>query len=115
MDRGSRWFLMQSSSLTQKSRNRRSRRPWSARRPLKQIPKDTRSRGAHMTRKAKSTDALHYVHEKYVGNSPERRRKLEEAVFFAVLAQQIYALRTAAGLSQKQLAERVDTTASVIS
>lgn len=68
-----------------------------------------------MTRKAKNSDALQYIHERYIGDDAERREKFDEALFFAVLAQQIYALRNAAGLTQKQLADKIDTTPSVIS
>ena len=58
-----------------------------------------------MSKKARNTDALRYIHERHIESSPGRRKQFEEAFFFAVLAQQIYALRTAAGLSQKQLAD----------
>lgn len=46
---------------------------------------------------------------------PTRLRALAEAKLNADIAQEIYALRTKAGLTQKQLAELVGTTDSAVS
>ena len=58
--------------------------------------------------------ALQYAYDRYVGEDPERHESLEDEILNAGVAAQVYELRTAAGLSQRQLAERVGTTASVI-
>ena len=62
-----------------------------------------------------TTDAVEILHRRYYEGRPERMAGLEEARLNAAIARDIYALRTKAGLTQKQLAELVGTTASVIS
>jgi transcriptional regulator with XRE-family HTH domain len=57
---------------------------------------------------------LGYLYDRYIGDDPERIASYEEALSNAELAVAIYELRTEAGLSQRALAERVGTTASVI-
>lgn len=52
--------------------------------------------------------------DRHIGDDPERIASYERARANAEVAQAIYDLRTAAGLSQRALAERVGTTASVI-
>jgi ribosome-binding protein aMBF1 (putative translation factor) len=51
----------------------------------------------------------------YIGDDPERLASLEEERLHAKVARQIYDLRIAAGPIQSQLAEKVNTTQSVIS
>lgn len=63
--------------------------------------------------KAKSA-ALQYVHDRYIGDDPERLASLEEERANLDIACLIYELRTQAGLSQGELARRIGTTASVI-
>jgi transcriptional regulator with XRE-family HTH domain len=58
---------------------------------------------------------LDYLHERYVGDDPERVAAFERASANAHVAQLIYDLRTAAGLTQAELARRVKTARSVIS
>ncbi len=68
-----------------------------------------------MARKKKRvTDAVENLHRRYYEGRPERLKALEEARAEDEVARQIYALRTKAGLTQRQLAKRVGTTASVI-
>ena len=71
-----------------------------------------------MTRKKRGrqfrSKALQYAYERYVGEDSKRRDSFEHELLNARIASQIYELRTEAGLSQRQLAERVGTTASVI-
>lgn len=50
-----------------------------------------------------------------IGDDPELRELCEEATINAHVAQLIYDARTEAGLSQKELAEMINTTQSVIS
>jgi DNA-binding XRE family transcriptional regulator len=57
---------------------------------------------------------LRALHKRYVGGDPERVASFERAVADSKIAQSIYDLRTKAGLSQRELAARVGTTASVI-
>jgi len=69
-----------------------------------------------MKRKAcrTTTDALKIVHHWFYEGRPERAAGLEEAIVNDEIARKIYDLRTAAGLTQRQLAKLVGTTASVI-
>jgi ribosome-binding protein aMBF1 (putative translation factor) len=57
---------------------------------------------------------LRALHERYVGDDPERIASLERAIADANIATSVYQLRTEAGLSQRELAALVGTTASVI-
>lgn len=55
------------------------------------------------------------LRRRYVGGDAERAASVERERVNAEVAQMIYDRRTAAGLTQKQLAERVGTRQSVIS
>src|SRR5205809_769459 len=68
-----------------------------------------------MPRKRKpTTDAVEIMHRRYFEGKPEMLAALEEARANDEVARKIYELRTKAGLSQRQLAKLVGTTASVI-
>jgi DNA-binding XRE family transcriptional regulator len=68
-----------------------------------------------MPRKRKpTTDAVEILHRRYFEGKPDMLAALEEARANDEVARKIYALRTKAGLSQRQLAKLVGTTASVI-
>lgn len=69
--------------------------------------------GRKKARKFRSR-ALQYAYDRYVGDDPERIESFEDEVLNARIARQIYDLRTKAGLTQQELADRVGTTASVI-
>jgi len=58
--------------------------------------------------------ALRALHDRHIGDDPERIASFERAVADANIAMDIYELRTSAGLSQREIAARVGTTASVI-
>jgi len=58
--------------------------------------------------------ALQFAYDRYVGHDPELAAAFEEELAAADIANKIYKLRTKAGLSQRQLAAKVGTTASVI-
>lgn len=60
-------------------------------------------------------DAVKILHHLYIKDDLERLASLEAEDLKSKIAQQVYELREAAGLSQKQLAEKVGTTAKVIS
>ncbi len=59
--------------------------------------------------------ALQALHDRYIGNDPERIASFERAMDDANISMSLHALRTEEGLSQRELAARVGTTASVIS
>ncbi|HLN27138.1 MAG TPA: XRE family transcriptional regulator [Gemmataceae bacterium] len=68
-----------------------------------------------MTKKRKPTsDAVEIMHRRYYEGRPDRIAALEEARANDEVARKIYELRTKTGLSQRQLAKLVGTTASVI-
>ena len=64
--------------------------------------------------KRKTTDAVEILHRRYVEGNPEMEALLEEERTHAEVAARIYEVRKEAGLSQRELAKRVGTTASVI-
>ncbi len=68
-----------------------------------------------MNNPRKTSNAVRILHRRYVGQDAERRASLERERVNAEVARTIYELREQAGLSQKELADRVDTTQSVIS
>jgi DNA-binding XRE family transcriptional regulator len=61
-----------------------------------------------------TTDALEILHKRYYKGRPERVAALEKARADDHVARKIVALRAEAGLTQRQLARLVGTTASVI-
>jgi predicted XRE-type DNA-binding protein len=65
-------------------------------------------------KKAPTSDAAEILHRRYFEGKPGMLALLEEERSKADIAQQIYDLRTQAGLTQRQLATRVGTTASAI-
>ncbi|HOE11547.1 MAG TPA: helix-turn-helix transcriptional regulator [bacterium] len=69
-----------------------------------------------MSRKRKpTTDAVEILHRRYYEGNSERIADLEQTRTDAEVAHSIHALRTQAGLTQKELAALVGTTPSVIS
>jgi DNA-binding XRE family transcriptional regulator len=65
-------------------------------------------------RRKPTTDAVEILHRRYYEGRPERLAALEEERANAEIARKIYALRTKAGLTQRQLAKLVGTSASAI-
>jgi DNA-binding XRE family transcriptional regulator len=65
-------------------------------------------------RRKPTTDAVEIVHRRFYEGKPKRLAELEEARADDEVARQIYELRTEAGLTQRELAKLVGTTASVI-
>jgi ribosome-binding protein aMBF1 (putative translation factor) len=61
-----------------------------------------------------TADAVAILHRRYYEGKPERLADLEKARANDQVARKIVDLRTQAGLSQRQLARLVGTTASVI-
>ena len=69
-----------------------------------------------MAKKKKSTtDAVKILHKRYIKGDKKRLASLQKEREKMNIAEQIYVLRTQADLSQKQLADLVGTTQSVIS
>jgi len=62
-----------------------------------------------------TSNAVRILHRRYVGEDVQRKASLEQERVNAEVARTIYELREQAGLSQKELADRVNTTQSVIS
>lgn len=62
----------------------------------------------------KKRDALDQLTDKFVGGDLKRQAMLDEEIVNVEAAQLVYDLRTKAGLSQRELAKKVGTTASVI-
>ena len=65
-------------------------------------------------KKKSTTDAVEILHRRYFEGKPERLALLEEERANAEVARKIYELRKGAGLTQRELAKLVGTTASVI-
>jgi len=66
------------------------------------------------TKKRATTDAVQILYRRYYQGRPERVRELEEARADDSVARKLTALRLQAGLTQRQLAKLVGTTASAI-
>ncbi len=64
--------------------------------------------------KRTTTDAVEILHHLYIKDDLERLASLEAEELKSQIAQQVYDFREVAGLTQKQLAEEVGTTAKVI-
>ena len=61
------------------------------------------------------SNATEILHKRYIKDDPERRASIERDRINVEVAQMIYDIRTEAELTQKELAESVGTTQSVIS
>ena len=68
-----------------------------------------------MAKKEKTGDAARIVRNRYVKDDPQRKASVEAERVNAQVGRMIYDLRNNAGLTQKELAELVGTTQSVIS
>ena len=60
-------------------------------------------------------DAIGILHRRYIGDDAERKASLQTERVNAEVARMVYELRQDAGLTQKELAELIGTTQSVIS
>lgn len=68
-----------------------------------------------MRKERKKADAVSILHRRYIGGDAERRASLQEERVNGEVARMIYDLRNEAGIKQKELAELIGTTQSVIS
>src|ERR1035441_4503275 len=97
------------------SRRGKSIAPWSTRRGLRRIRPGTLTRRLDMTKRTKPViDAVEILHRRFFAGKAARLKNLEEARANEEVARKIHELRTAAGLTQTQLARLIGTTASVI-
>ena len=67
-----------------------------------------------MTQKNQTSDALDIIQRRLYDNQPNRMADLQDAIVNDDVARKIRELREKKGLSQRQLAELIDTQASVI-
>jgi transcriptional regulator with XRE-family HTH domain len=68
-----------------------------------------------MKRERHKTNAVEILHRRYVGDDAKRKASLQAERVNAEVARTIYELRKEAGMKQKELAELIGTTQSVIS
>jgi len=68
-----------------------------------------------MKKEKRRVDAVSILHRRYIGDDAERKSSLQEERVNGEVARMIYELRNEAGLKQKELAELIGTTQSVIS
>lgn len=66
------------------------------------------------TKKPRTTDAIKILHNRYYEGKPDRLAALDNARVNDNIARKIASIRMEAGLTQRQLAKLVGTTASVI-
>lgn len=66
------------------------------------------------TKRKPTTEAVDILHRRYYAGKPHRLAELEKARAEDHVARKLTALRIANGLSQRQLAKLIGTTASVI-
>ena len=60
------------------------------------------------------SSTVQYLYDRYIGDDPKRIEEYEQEVLNAEIARKTYDLRTKARLSQRELAKKVGTFASVI-
>ncbi len=67
-----------------------------------------------MVQKRFQSKASAFLYNRYIAGHPKCEEEYEEEVINAEIARKIYELRTKAGLTRQQLAERVGTSKSAI-
>lgn len=65
-------------------------------------------------KKKLTTDAVEILYRRIIGENADMKALLAEAESEMDIAEQIYNLRTEAGLSQQELADKIGTSASVV-
>ena len=83
-------------------------------RAISSVTPFSRRRLSRPRRKTFRSGAVQFLYDRYVGNDPRQIEAYEQEVVNADLARKIFELRTQAGLSQRELAARVGTSASAI-
>jgi ribosome-binding protein aMBF1 (putative translation factor) len=82
-------------------------------RPISSGTLSSRSRKPRNSSKSESS-AVQFLYDRYIGKDPERVKAYHHEILNAAIARQIFELRTKSGLSQRELAARVGTSASAI-
>src|SRR5438552_13628606 len=67
-----------------------------------------------MTQKKFHSKASQFLYKRYIAGDPTREEEYEKEVINAEIARKIFDLRTNAGLTQQELADRVGTSKSAI-
>jgi DNA-binding XRE family transcriptional regulator len=67
-----------------------------------------------MPQKTFHSRASQFLYNRYIAGDPKREAEYDKEVINAEIARKIYRLRTRAGLTQKELADRVGTSKSAI-
>jgi predicted transcriptional regulator len=67
-----------------------------------------------MAQKKFHSGASKFLYNRYIAGDPKREEEYDEEVINAEIARKIYELRTQAGLTQQELADRVGTSKSAI-
>lgn len=81
--------------------------------PISNGALSSRSRKRRNSSKPESR-AVQFLYDRYVGKDPKRIKAYNHEILNAAIARQIFELRTKSGLSQRELAARVGTSASAI-
>ena len=90
--------------------------PLNEKRKSKQTLRVTPTKGSQGPKKPKFDSAtVQSLYDRYVGDDAERAEAYEAEVLNAEIARTLHDLRIQAGLSQRELAKRVGTSASAIS
>ena len=98
-----------------KKKRKRATKKKAAKKTTKRKTAKKRKKTAKKTAKRKArSDAVAYLYDRFIGNDSERLASVAEEEANLDIAQKIYDLRTKAGLSQRQLAKLVGTSASAI-
>jgi ribosome-binding protein aMBF1 (putative translation factor) len=69
---------------------------------------------ANKIKRPPTSDAAEIIHRRYIEGNPEMEALVEQERANARIAMAVYDLRASLGLSQREFAKRVKTTASVI-
>lgn len=67
-----------------------------------------------MQQKRFHSKASKFLYERFIAGDPKREEEYEDEVLNAQIARKIFELRTKAGLTQQELADRVGTSKSAI-
>jgi DNA-binding XRE family transcriptional regulator len=68
-----------------------------------------------MVKKQISSKASRFLYNRYIAGNPALAEEYDNEVVNAEIARKIYQIRTKAGMTQQQLADRIGTTKSAIS
>ena len=81
---------------------------------ISSVTPSSQSNDANRKKRTFESSTVQFLYDRYVGDDGKRIEEYEEVVLNAEIARKIYDLRTKAGMSQRELAKRVGTSASAI-